>query len=212
MWYDSSANTYYQYGGEIIDAYLAPISDPALSVWAFQPDGEGGGSWSDAIPSTDSTWKQLTRADRGQWTQRYDGTAGYYLSGLVSQWTDVAYSNISFTQPLPIPGLLEFDTQKQTFQNKSSLPYGGDGYLIQGAMEFVPIFGDEGILVIFGGSVPGDPTDALTSNLQNMNNITVVDVASGKWYSQQASGDVPFGRVAFCTLGVFEQGSGSFEM
>ncbi|KAI9733273.1 MAG: hypothetical protein M1834_003357 [Cirrosporium novae-zelandiae] len=216
LWWDKANKTFYQYGGEKVDIQYVDYPDPQLNIWTLTPDGQGGGEWKEAIDSQSSVWDNITRPNGGLHDIDESTGIGYYLAGFVSNWTSYQWHGIKNWEPMPIPGLVIFDTHTQTFQNKSSAEFSEYGYAMHGTMEVIPTFGDKGILVMFGGD---DGRNAGTfaeyeqgQTMRDMSNITVYDIANNAWYTQTATGDVPVSRVDFCTVAASDPDSPSYEI
>lgn len=80
-----------------------------------------------------------------------------------------------------------------------------------GAGQFVPSFGEEGVMVMIGGIAPTNSWDT-SGALRSMTNITVFDPETGSWYSQTATGDVPMARKNMCVVGVQSSNESTYEM
>ena len=92
--------------------------------------------------------------------------------------------------------MIKFDMSSQVFSNISSetgatSPSGNPGW--NGAMQYVPPFGLDGVFVVMGG---GDG-----NGLIDLGYVQVYDPASGLWYNQTTTGSKPVSRVEFCTAG-----------
>ena len=100
------------------------------------------------------------------------------------------------------PGLLAFNFDTHTVTNSSD-----DGYSdpeATGAMINIPIYGDDGVLVIL-------PSTTNEPNI-GFGNITLYDKKNKNWYYQFASGDIPLPRTQFCAVGIQGDKNPYFEM
>ncbi|MCJ1270815.1 hypothetical protein MMC22_010712 [Lobaria immixta] len=107
-----------------------------------------------------------------------------------------------------LEGMLVIDTQNQTAKNISTTAVVGDTPRTRGEMQYVDGIGEKGILVQIGGNQkPVDDTqDKDVGDLVSMGQIDIFEVASldkpatpdGVWYKQNATGDIPDGRIDFC--------------
>lgn len=93
-----------------------------------------------------------------------------------------------------LPGMIHFDMNSRTFSNDSIDLDPTENPLFLGAMEFIPYFGSEGLLIVLGGSD--------NSSLVSFGSVRVYDIAAGAWYNQTTTGDNPAPRVEFCTAGL----------
>jgi hypothetical protein len=122
----------------------------------------------------------------------------------------VPYESISVS----VSGLTTFDFQKTSWSNDSSFGYSSNGYGVLGEAQFTPIFGQEGVLVVLGGSIPSNQTFQYDTGLDlvDMSHVSLYDVSSGHWHVQTASGDIPSPRTQFCMTGVSAADNSSYEM
>lgn len=88
---------------------------------------------------------------------------------------------------------------------------------LYGRGEWVP-FGKKGSVVMFGGQGPAGTSsssrhvDGTFSEL-SMQEITIYDIDSKKFYSQKTRGPaIPTGRSSFCTVGAGQAGNGTYEI
>ena len=192
LWYDSKRNTIYCFGGSrswATDA-LHSLGPPPDSIWGFMPNGEGSGVWHQVLGPVSAPFpSEIHRVADG--VSASNGSTAYYLGGYGSWETSLSFlPQNRWTSP----GLLIFDFDTLTMTNSSD-----DGYISSqtkhaGAMIDIPIYGNNGVLVVFpedrGGQTVG------------FNNITLYDKNSNRRYSQVASGDIPELRRSYCAVGI----------
>lgn len=100
-------------------------------------------------------------------------------------------------------GLLIYDyASKKLTNNTVSLASIDNGVVQFGRMVFVPNFGPSGIVVSVGGAQIGN-----TNQLLSMDSVHIFDPASGKWYDQEVTGDIPSARQEYCLTGVASENS-----
>lgn len=75
-----------------------------------------------------------------------------------------------------------------------------------GRMVFVPNFGPSGIVVSIGGDQLGKVIDNV-DDLLSIDSVQIFDPASGVWYDQPVTGDIPPTRKEFCLAGVASENS-----
>lgn len=170
---------------------------PALSLWSFTPDNNGGGAWDEVLSSDAAAWKHLQRPVNGLMAS--GGGKGYVLGGY------------NVTNGIPLPGIVSLDLTNLTFTNSSAAGYNTNGTAELGELQYVPAFGPDGVFVILGGDI--SPLDTYTPgmNLQTFDQITIFDPASRNFYNQTATGNIPSPRAQFCTAGVASS-NGSYEI
>jgi len=153
-------------------------------LWSFKPDGNGGGSWSN-LNSTDQNFTTAIRPFESLVAS--GGGAGYVLGGLYES------QNVS--------GLVSFNFTTGQFTNATVNDGFTNGIVEEGGLVFVPNFGRDGILVRVGGNQQGKISPG-ADYLLNLSTISIYDVASGNWYNQAASGNIPENRKEFCNAGI----------
>jgi hypothetical protein len=123
--------------------------------------------------------------------------AGYMLGGFAV--------NTSATDPRTyswsISGLVTYNYTTNKLTNTTV----GDNYTggvnQMGGMLYIPNFGNNGILLVVGGDQFGKYSP-YSSALLSFSTVAVYDIASGNWYDQETSGDVPEGRKEYCCAGI----------
>jgi hypothetical protein len=113
-----------------------------------------------------------------------------------------------------LSGLVTRDLTAQAWSNSTAdLPKQSD-FRTQARMVHAPNFGDEGYLVMVGGESP--PTEVSQyetgSFMTDMATISLYDIASGTWYTQTATGDIPPPRSEFCAVGAASSGGDHFDV
>lgn len=113
-----------------------------------------------------------------------------------------------------LSGLVMQDLASDRWENATASVPAQDPYRTQAKGLIVPNFGDQGYFVVVGGENP--PTEEsfyeLGTFMADMSVITMYDIASGTWYSQKATGDIPPPRSEFCIVGAASSDGSSFEM
>ena len=199
LWYDQSAKTLYRYGGF---PYTNVAGTYSQSLWS--------------LPIDDSTELAST-----QWSEKtVTGTDGLSSDGRAPGGAAFTSSNTTFyalggssatTWQVPVQGLLEFDNAGSSWKNQSSVGATSTGYWTMAAAAFGSNYGSKGYLMFVGGTAsetaPGYTT---TTNLIDMSLVSLYDIATGTWYQQTASGDIPKARSSFCYASA--SSANSFEM
>ena len=196
LWYDESTQLLYTgYTGTVVTFHPnATLSPPPESIWTFEPDNLGSGSWNQIISSSDPVWNTIVRTNRGY--QAY-GNGSAYVLGEYNPFLSGQYI---------YPGMIKFEMSSQVFFNISSKtgatsPSGHPGEY--GSMQCVPSFGSNGVFVVMGG------WDG--NSLIDFGSILVFDPTSGSWYNQMTTGNNPFPRYSICTTGAAST-NGTYEI
>jgi hypothetical protein len=190
---------FYSWGG---DRGLSPEVE-RFDLHVFTADGKGGGSW--GLPSsTDSTFNDVLATAEGHLA--ITNTTGYIIGGWASSYTD---KRASGQNHIVTPGVVSFDLTADNGKWTNSSPPGLDqrenGAIAYGTAEFLPEYGQRGLIISLGGQAPSRGSSRL-----NTGDGTSVDFVSLKiynpvanvWYSQQATGDFPSPRVKACSVTV----------
>ena len=105
-------------------------------------------------------------------------------------------------------GMLQYNESSRTFTNFSTETFSTNrGYVLEGKMVHVPVFGPKGILVTLGGSILGSQTNTRI----DFKVVSVFDVASKVFWNQTTAGIIPDTRMDFCAAGLSSK-NGTFEV
>ncbi|KAL8943249.1 MAG: hypothetical protein Q9211_001044 [Gyalolechia sp. 1 TL-2023] len=173
----------------------APAPLP-LSLWSFEPDGTGSGSWNEEISPDDSRLENLKRSEFAYVAS--GGSTALMLGGRV---TDLSDPNT--IGAYEVPGIVEFNMTTQEFTNSSARGFTVNGTGFGGRMHYVPSFGPEGVFLIMGGLD--------NETLFDFGNLWVYDAVTNQFYNQTAGGNTPAARRDFCLAGI-NSTEGSYEI
>ncbi|KAF3905646.1 hypothetical protein ABW21_db0204761 [Orbilia brochopaga] len=201
LWADATNKKLYLYGGKFTNAQPVPFNlwmyDTLYDTWqvvnqtgAATGNGNGNGNGFNVARIYNGASAVVERLGMG-----------YYLGGYVGPESQYGYSGDEFA----VASLLSYDMIANVWKN-DTIPNATPR--AEGVMLYVPI-SDNGMLVAFGGvEVNGPPastngTASVNSNPLNatgipMSEINLYDIASSKWYTQTATGDIPPSRRLFC--------------
>ncbi|GKT47929.1 Kelch repeat-containing protein [Colletotrichum spaethianum] len=186
---DNSSNSFYIWGG----------TRRATLLWKFDADGSGGGSWSPKHTDDLNSFTRLTRSQGGAYVSTPD--SGFYFGGYASRYT-------SQNPEGPVPGYLQFNytATDQEWTNHTEAPYSIYGTVVGASAHYVPNYGPNGLLMIFGGGsdVPGR-AQSKNRGWLDFGKIYFMDPLTKKWYSQKTSGNAPGARMWHCTVGALSQ-------
>lgn len=156
-------------------------------LWEFTPNSSGLGDWSPITPPPDSNYTLLSKTT-GSLQASYNGLS-FVLGGYVSV--------------VPISGMVMFNESTQQWWNLSSTGYSWQGEAVGGTAQFVPSFGPQGLLFVFGGSV----NDVKVA----FDYVFMFEPLSQQWRKQLTSGTPPSPVTLLWVVGV-EGDDGTYEV
>ena len=159
-------------------------------MWTLTPDGAGGNNWSPVTFDLGS----VIPPDKAYMATTAD--SAWMLRGSTGNPSQVT------------SGMLQFNMSPRTSTNISTETFSTNrGYVLDGKMVYVPVFGPKGILVALGGSVMG------TTSYEpiGFTVVSVFDVASKVFWNQTTTGDIPDTLMDFCAAGLSST-NGTFEV
>lgn len=207
LFYDESHDMVYSEAGQVYGSLLRPtqlFSYAAPQVWGFKPDGKTDGtvSWTEQYSkSLTTTYPYVSSVDNALWAS--SEKKHYSLGGSIGFLFNA--SNTASRGELSMNQFLIYDYATQTFENRTH-----PAHYIQGEAQYVPTYGEEGVVVFFGGKTPVDRNVA-DNNIADMGIILVYDIHTDKFYNQSAS-NAPAGRYNLCSVGAGNAGNNSYEM
>ena len=203
LWQDVMNDSFYMYNGGLSWAVSVSIDAPDNSLWQFIPS-RGSGTWSQVpVPPQSTNFASLVRTDKGASTSGHG--LGFVLGGLQNGQT----GGTGVFGAVPVPGLVIYNSSSQVWHNVSALGYSYDGTAIDGAAQFVPSFGPNGLLLVVGGTV--SPLASYSPTLTSTNTISLYDAVSGVWKTQTVTGAVPPPHKDSCVVGA-QGDNGTYEV
>ena len=196
LWLDADNTTIYQYNGGISNApvdWLEDAETPQNSLSQFNPKSD---SWSASYISPSSIFSSLARVTSS--INAYGNGLGFALGGIQSYSTNTAlFPSDDLTLNTLVPGMVIYDIKSSNWYNVSTTDYTNTGFTLAGAAQFVPSFGPNGLLFVFGGQY-GEP-----GNLQfaQFDYAWMYEPYSKAWASQKVTGDIPPVRTWPCVTG-----------
>ncbi|KAI9649925.1 hypothetical protein NHQ30_002510 [Ciborinia camelliae] len=216
MWYDPIQKSIFRFGGwsyysPPVAVYSSPVNDQGNINWTVPYTGGIHQS------STVASFSGFTSTSYALWVATPN--AYYSLGGNMGGSTDPGLVGLG-NNSVPMTGMVEYNFEKAQWTNSSSADYGGtvfgghSGFGSGGEGLYVPIFGQEGILVFLGGDAPfTQAASTKGSNPVPMNQITIYDIHSQQFYLQSAGGDsIPFPRTNFCAVGAGSSDNSTWEI
>jgi hypothetical protein len=177
-------------------------------MYIFTPDGEGGGSWdSESVPDS------ITRGQFGAGTTCNDHMV--YFGGRLRASTDDSVRNIDGTSSIALPGVLQYNFEDGTWENKTSEGWDEQRATFQRGDLICAETGEgrDPVVVAVGGStIPATGAFDDTGELLNMDKVRFWDMKSERWYSQKTGGQrKPQKRQGACAVGAASK-NGTYEM
>ncbi|BCR85811.1 uncharacterized protein ACHE_21269A [Aspergillus chevalieri] len=208
----SDGSNLYFYGG-YISGHLEPNIVPPLATWRYDIEND---EWT----SDGFKGYPVKRLSEGVTAQSNVNRKAYYLGGLLDPGGDPDVYGTDGAGPYPDSGMVVLDQETLTWSNLSTQSMNHFGTIADGYMNLIENFGDEGILLAFGGSTRpvAQPMDLLAASVMNLNyrnsmeNISVYDIANDEWYTQQSTGDIPRWRMSGCSVVAPAQDLSSFSI
>ncbi|KFY47081.1 hypothetical protein V495_02105 [Pseudogymnoascus sp. VKM F-4514 (FW-929)] len=187
LYYDESHHTVYSSSGYFYDFDQNTVEP---SVWGFTPAVDGSVKWTDkfskkldsSFPLISSNWDALTASS---------GSNHYALGGVIIFNTEPDNPDAIVFQQMAMEQFVTYDYKTQTFKNQthSQHAYGGEA-------QFVPQYGEEGVVLFFGGIQLPDKSFQLDNQAANLSMIQVYDIHTGAFYNQTAT-NAPIGSFIF---------------
>ncbi|KUJ23150.1 uncharacterized protein LY89DRAFT_679956 [Mollisia scopiformis] len=190
LYHDPQSNLLYSLGGSAYPLGASSAtgwtnSSQQTQLWAFTPKDNGTADWDlQAIGSTASF--PFSEVVAGALTAT-SPTNHYILGG---------YSN---SDNWGLSQLLSYNFANGSWTNQSiSL---SQKYYISGRGQYIPSFGQQGVVLFFGGTWPtnGDPTS--TDALAGLDRVLVYDIQSNTLFNPQQTTSPPLNRINFCSVG-----------
>ncbi|KAK2000051.1 kelch repeat protein [Colletotrichum falcatum] len=193
---DTLSKSFYIWGG--FASYAA--DPPPARLWKFSADGSGGGSWSTEIKPGHDLFTQLTRSQGGAYVSTPD--SGFYFGGYSGADSDPNPEG-------PVPGFLQFNytATDRAWTNYTDVPYSTSGNVVGASAHYVPGYGPNGLVMLFGGRFHVIGSGQSNSNVGwlGFDTIYFMDPLTKKWYSQKTNGNAPGARMWHCTVGAVGQ-------
>ena len=176
-------------------------------LYVFTPDGDGGGSW-----SSESVPDSITRGQFGASTTCQDRMV--YFGGRLRASTDDSVRNIDGSSSIALPGVLQYNFEDATWENKTSEGWTEKWATYQrGELVCADVKDRDPVVVAIGGAaIPSTNAYDDTGELLDMSKILFWDMKGEKWHSQKTGGQrKPQSRQGFCAVGAASK-NGTYEM
>ncbi|KAH0423054.1 kelch repeat protein [Colletotrichum camelliae] len=188
---DHSSKSFWAWGGLIDNK-----TEPQTELWKFTADGQGGGSWAIDEKLTQGQ-ADFRRSHGGAFAS--SSNSAFYIGGLEETTTTI---RPNMPNGGYMSGFVSFNftssSQDQVWTNTTETPYSKSGTLYAASAQYIPKFGSQGLIMIFGGA----QYDGTKANDNAMDIVWLMDPVTRTWYSQQTTGDSPPARRWSCTVGV----------
>ncbi|OBT58193.1 hypothetical protein VE04_02010 [Pseudogymnoascus sp. 24MN13] len=207
LFYDESHDMVYSQAGQVYGSLLRPtelFSYAPPQVWGFKPDDKTDGTvtWAEQYSKAlTPTYPYISSVDNALWAS--SEKKHYSLGGSIGFLFNA--SDTGSRGELSMNQFLTYDYETQTFENRTH-----PAHYIQGGAQYVPTYGEEGVVLFFGGKTPVDRNVA-DNNIGDMGIILVYDIHADKFYNQSAT-NAPAGRFNLCNVGATNAGNNSYEI
>lgn len=191
LWADEVNKCFYLFGGEF------QTTPEDFSFWTYDTVLN---QWNETSPKDDDG--SIKRVSYGAGTQIEELGRGYYYGGWMNNHTSSDWSAPS----MATSNMVVFDYNEGLLKNISGPDSIGRA---EGVMVYLPA-SDNGLLVYFGGVEDRNRNGTYVG--ANMSEIHIFDVASSKWYTQQASGAIPQPRRQLCAGATWADDKSSFNI
>ncbi|KAJ8109048.1 hypothetical protein OPT61_g7738 [Boeremia exigua] len=178
LWPDEVNKFFYLFGGVYNDGKVPDFNilwsyDTIYNNWTkITPDGS----------QSEISWPSFGASDIT------DEGVAYYYGGYLGNSSTAGWSG----DRIMLNSLIQYDMTKNTWVNWT---YNDKTPRAEGSLHYIPASA-RGMLVYFGGVEQASPGN---TSYASMSDIHVFDIASGRWYKQEAGGEVPQERRAFCS-------------
>lgn len=199
LYYDAIHSTVHRWAGWPYDG-----DDYPTTLWSF-PAVSGTVDWTQGANVSSNASSSVSSGPFAA-AIAYSNTTYFNLGGNIKATNAEADMTV-------LPGLVMQDFDTQTWSNISFELYAQTQFRTEARAAYVPNFGSKGYLVAVGGENPVTEASIYETGYEmaDMTDITLYDVATGDWYQQTATGDVPPPRSEFCAVGAASQ-EDTFEL
>ena len=196
VWYNTQEKQVHMWGGLTFNKSELPGS------YSFSPSDSGGVVWQESLaPSSDQNGRL-----QGLWGSAYTTSPAALFSMGGVDTVDFVIT--------PVNSMVTNEFATDTWTNDTSTAGFGSVLNFDSKVEYVPNFGNGGVLLALGGRVFQNQSSYTLEDytLAGFSSVNVYDIDSRVWYSQQTTGSIPPEVSDFCTVGVESEDGGSYEM
>ena len=205
LFYDPTKEIVYSLGGGAyqLDGTYYNLSVP-VQLWGFEP-GDGHANWAlDQVGPTENF--PLTSVASACLTAT-SSTGHYSLGGAISYFLEE--NDQTYIELLGLSDMVDFNFANQSWYNQTFPDY----HIALGEAQYVPTFGQEGVILFFGGNWPSDANVGGFDSIAGLDTILVYDIDSNTFFMQPAT-NAPISRAGFCSVaaGINASSNSSYEM
>lgn len=203
LWVDDAGKRIYRWGGRGL--YYDERVAEETAMWVFQPDGEGGGEWTQhEEPDGEDEFKNIPRTfDSGCATC---GNTGFCVGGVINNLTDSSWSEVGNTL---VKSVTTFDMETEIFSSWPIRDFNGRYLSYRAGRAVCGSVADANPLLLLGGWA-FDSRDPRRNEMSFVN-LTWYDTETETWHWQRTSGDFPLSRSNFCAAGARSR-DGTYEV
>lgn len=205
LFYDEKQNVVRRYGGWPYDVNGSLPADMPSELWSF-PAGTQEANW---VSETSPAANGLSSDSLGPFAP-----AVAFSDSMLYAFGGNVFKPSSLPNMTVLSGLVTQDFETARWDNVTANVPNQNPYRTQAKSVFAPGYGGEGFVITVGGESPENEASFYEEGkfLTDMSVITMYDIASGTWYTQTATGDIPPPRSEFCAVGAAGNNGSSFEL
>ncbi|KAL8715201.1 MAG: hypothetical protein Q9220_001159 [cf. Caloplaca sp. 1 TL-2023] len=189
-------DSFFSFGGQTNWLTDAPKTAYPVSIDQFSISGDGKGNWSQFDAGRSSGFNKLTRPVNALSATVQD--TFFMIGGYAEAHSDPRLA--SAYDPLWLDGMVVFNMTSGKWTNDTVPSH----VVRNGILNSVPGFGPAGLLL-------GAGMGMVDQELQSFENITIYEPIGQTWHYQTATGEIPSGRDAPCSIGVTGD-NGTYEI
>ncbi|CAI7635265.1 unnamed protein product [Penicillium pancosmium] len=189
-----------------------PSSVPPVEAWQYTI---ADNTWTDTVFGGTPLNARLSEGSSVQSTVT---NKAYYISGLMIPEGNPVMSDMK-DYNYAVASMLTLNIETKEWANETISRLNEWNTIGEGYTVILDEVGEQGIIVTFGGYTHphGELARRLaesqgSQNLNSMEYISIYDIASGMWYKQQSTGDIPSWRMAGCSVVVPALDRSSFSI
>jgi hypothetical protein len=201
LYYDPTKDIVCAIGGDAYElnggAYNTSVP---VQLWGFKP-GDGHANWE--LQEVGPTQDFPLSSNIGGGLTATSPAGHYNLGGYISFGPDNAIEQEALTD------MVDFNFANQSWYNQT---ISGQHFLF-GQAQYIPTFGQDGVILFFGGKSPSDTSTTGSSSVSRLDTILVYDIHSNTFFQQPAT-NAPVGRFSLCSVaaGTNTSANSSYEM
>lgn len=198
LWADEENGSLYRFGGQ--RSHGVPMKGQENHhLWSYKPGPDA--DWGASTPENTDVLSKFSYGVDGLST--FCDGVGLLAGGFGTVASDKRLKGTGDLSQTEIPGMLTYNTSSAAWSNLSATALSPSGARQGGQAVCATSFQTPLAAFIGGWNAPSIATQRTVDLVEaDMNEITLYDVRSNKWFSQKTTGDAPKASNAFCAVGV----------